>query len=578
MEAPPRQEENAVFLVRRVFAREVLRRISRSAAAVVLAIGALGAPVPLAGPAAHAAHAASAASVAGSSRGGADWPAGGHDLGNTRSNPFERTINRSTAPNLAVTWAAATRGEVSATPAVVGGAVYFPDWSGFFTKLDARTGRVIWSRKVSDYTGIPGDVSRTSPALSHGLAYIGDQGGATEAGARLIAVDSETGERVWTKLVESHPRAVLTQSPIVHDGVVYQGVSSQEEAAAGTPGYRCCTFRGSLAALDAATGRIKWQTYTVPDNGGTPDGYSGAAVWGGTPAIDPVARRIYVTTGNNYEVPQSAKDCQEAGGSAAECLSPDDHINSILALDLDTGAIEWAAGPRRFDDWNGGCIPGFPPDNCPNSPGPDFDFADGPHLFTIRTSGRTSGRTAGRTTGGGRSRQVVGAGQKSGEYWTVDAATGEVLWSAAAGPGGFNGGVQWGSATDGKRIYLAEADSAQLPYPLPNGQTITSGSFVALDPATGRILWQVADPTGAGDTAAVTTAGGVVFAGSVSGRMFALDAATGEILWQFQGQGASVAGPAVVNGTVLWGNGYPNRLVIPSAGSPSTFYAFTPTH
>jgi polyvinyl alcohol dehydrogenase (cytochrome) len=153
-----------------------------------------------------------------------------------------------------------------------------------------------------------------------------------------------------------------------------------------------------------------------------------------------------------------------------------------------------------------------------------------------------------------------------------------VLWSAAAGPGGFNGGVQWGRATDGKRIYVAEADSAQLPYTLPNGQTITSGSFAALDPATGRILWQIADPTGASDTGAVTTAGGVVYAGSVSGRMFALDAATGEILWQFQGRGASVAGPAVVAGTVYWGNGYPDRLVIPSVGSPSVLYAFAPKH
>jgi polyvinyl alcohol dehydrogenase (cytochrome) len=514
-----------------------------------------------------AATSASGAAVAGAdgaSSAAADWPMGGHDPANTRSNPVERTIDRAGAAKLAVRWSVATVGEVSATPAVVDGAVYFPDWAGFFTKVDARTGRVIWSRKLSDYTGVAGDISRTSPAVAGGLAYIGDQGGALDAGARLIAVDVRTGARVWTRLVESHPKAVLTQSPMVFGGVVYQGVSSQEEAAAGTAGYQCCTFRGSLNALDAATGRPMWKTSTVPDNGDAPGGYSGGAIWGGTPAIDPVLRRIYITTGNNYEVPQSAKDCQEEGGTAAECLSPDDHINSILALDLKTGAIKWAAGARRFDDWNGGCIPGFPPDNCPNSPGPDFDFGDGPHLFTIHT--------------GGRARRVVGAGQKSGEYWTVDAATGEVLWSAATGPGGFNGGIQWGSATDGKRVYLAQADSAQLPYTLPGGQTITSGSFAALDPATGRILWQIADPTGASDTAPVSTAGGVVYAGSLSGRMFALDAATGAILWQFQGQGPAAAGPAIVDGTVYWGNGYPNRLVIPSVPSPSVLYAFAPKH
>jgi polyvinyl alcohol dehydrogenase (cytochrome) len=549
----PALEENAVFL-----ARDVVRRARRSAGvATALTVCLLG--LAAAWPPSAAVGAIHGRATHG---GAADWPVGGHDLANTRSNPFERTITPSNAARLAVRWSVATLGEVSATPAVVGGAVYFPDWAGFFTKVDARTGRVIWSRRVSDYTGVAGDISRTSPAVSHGLAYIGDQGGALGAGARLIAVDAETGERAWSRVVDDHPAAVLTQSPMVYGGVVYEGVSSQEEAAAGTAGYQCCTFRGSLNALDAASGRPLWKTSTVPDNGGAPGGYSGGAVWGGTPAIDPARHRIYITTGNNYEVPRSAKDCQEAGGTAAECLSPDDHINSILALDLRTGAIQWAAGPRRFDDWNGGCIPGFPPDNCPNSPGPDFDFGEGPHLFTMHAGGRT--------------RQVVGAGQKSGEYWAVDAATGEVLWSAAAGPGGFNGGIQWGSATDGKRVYLAQADSARLPYTLPNGQTITSGSFAALDPATGRIRWQIADPTGAGDTAAVTTANGVVYAGSLSGRMFALDAATGAILWQFQGQGASAAGPAVVDGTVYWGNGYSNRLVIPSVPSPSVLYAFAP--
>ncbi|HEX6470561.1 MAG TPA: PQQ-binding-like beta-propeller repeat protein [Streptosporangiaceae bacterium] len=531
--------------------RDVFRRVRRPLAAAALAACALAAPATFSGAAATAS--------GGDAQG---WPVGGHDLANTRSNPFESAIGRSAVQRLAVKWSAATQGEISATPAVVDGAVYFPDWAGFFTKLDARTGRVIWSRRVSDYTGVAGDVSRTSPAVSHGFAYIGDQGGALGAGARLVAVDVTTGRAVWTKVVESHPTAVLTQSPIVFGGVVYEGVASQEEAAAGTAGYQCCTFRGSLDALDAATGRLRWKTYTVPDNGGAPGGYSGAAIWGGTPAIDPAHGRIYVTTGNNYEVPQSAKDCQDAGGSAADCLSPDDHINSILALDLATGAIKWAAGPRRFDDWNGGCIPGFPPDNCPNDPGPDFDFGDGPHLFAIHS--------------GGRVREVVGAGQKSGEYWTVDAATGEVLWSAAAGPGGFNGGIQWGSATDGTRIYLAEADSTQAPYTLKDGRTVTSGSVAALDPATGRILWQVADPAGGSDTAAVTTANGVVYAGSLTGRMFALDATTGAVLWQFQGQGPSAAGPAVVDGTVYWGNGYPNRLIIPSVGSPSVFYAFAP--
>lgn len=490
-----------------------------------------------------------------------EWPRGGRDLANTRSNPLEWRIGVENVAGLTTKWTIATQGEVSATPAVAGGAVYFPDWAGYLTKADARTGEVLWSRSVSEYTGVAGNISRTSPLVAGGVVYVGDQGGSVGAGARLLAVDTGTGDLVWSQLVEPHPAAQLTQSPTVFDGVIYQGVSSVEFARAGEVGYACCTFRGSLVALDAATGQIRWQTYTVPDNGGQPGGYSGGSIWGGTPAIDPIRRRVYVTTGQNYAVPEEAKACQTAGGTPAECLSPDNHKDSILALDLRSGAIEWSAGPQMFDDWNGGCIPGFPPDNCPESPGPDWDFGTGAQLFGVHV--------------GGQRKRVVGAGQKSGQYWLLDARTGDILWSAVVGPGGINGGIQWGTATDGRRIYVAEANFERLPHTLPDGQTITSGSFAALDAATGAILWQVPDPSDGVDTAAVSVANGVVYAGSLTGRMFALDAASGAILWQFQGTGPSAAGPAIVDGVVYWGNGYPNRLLIPSVPSPSTFYAFT---
>ncbi len=490
-----------------------------------------------------------------------DWSRGGRDWENTRSNPFEHRIDARTANRLAIRWALRTPGEVSATPAVTGGAVYFPDWAGYLTKADARTGALIWLRHMAEYTGLAGNISRASPAVADGVVYLGDQGGSVGAGARLLAVDAETGDLIWSTLVDAHPAAQLTQSPVVLDGVVYQGVSSVEFARAGEVGYECCTFRGSVVAVDARSGAMLWKTFTVPENGGQPGGYSGASVWGGTPAIDRERRRLYVTTGQNYTVPKQAKDCQLAGGTPGECLSLDDHKDSILALDLDTGAIDWAAGPQMFDDWNGGCLPGFPPDNCPESAGPDWDFGAGAQLFRVRIDGRL--------------RRVVGAGQKSGRYWLLDAGSGEILWSSSVGPGGVNGGIQWGTATDGRRIYVAEANFERIEHTLPDGETINSGSFAALDAATGSILWQVADPTDGIDTAAVTVAGDVVYAGSLTGRMFALEASTGAILWEHQGVGPSAAGPAVVEGTVYWGNGYPNRLLIPSIPSPSYLYAFS---
>jgi polyvinyl alcohol dehydrogenase (cytochrome) len=176
----------------------------------------------------------------------------------------------------------------------------------------------------------------------------------------------------------------------------------------------------------------------------------------------------------------------------------------------------------------------------------------------------------------GHRRQVVGVGAKSGVYTLLDAKTGEFIWNTLVGPGGDQGGIQWGTAFDGDRIYVAITNHHHIPYKLTqNGvlanDTVTGGSWAALDPVTGTILWQTADPqletlrdlgvVGVWDLAPVTVANGVVYASSMAklanqNQMFALDAATGAILWQF-GAGSSVnSGPAVVNGSVYWGSGY----------------------
>src|SRR5262249_6949013 len=153
---------------------------------------------------------------------------------------------------------------------------------------------------------------------------------------------------------------------------------------------------------------------------------------------------------------------QAAGNPASACLDPNDHVDAIVALDAGTGAIKWATGVQGFDDWNVACIPGVgSPNNCPNAAGPDFDFGSGPDLFTVN------------------GRLVVGAGQKSGQYWALDARTGQILWSVAAGPGSSLGGIEWGPATDGKRIYIAEENFYGIPYPIKGGGTITSGSWAA---------------------------------------------------------------------------------------------------
>jgi polyvinyl alcohol dehydrogenase (cytochrome) len=151
---------------------------------------------------------------------------------------------------------------------------------------------------------------------------------------------------------------------------------------------------------------------------------------------------------------------------------------------------------------------------------------------------------------------MVGFGQKSGIYWAFNPDNGALLWSSMVGPGATLGGIEWGTATDGQRIYVAIGNGAHKPYPLIDGTSTTGGAWSALDANTGKILWQTADPTGAIDTGSVSVAADVVFAPSYSGNMNALDARTGQILWAFPSGGSVIDGPSIVDGTVYWGSGY----------------------
>ena len=459
---------------------------------------------------------------------GQDWPMGGGDLSNTRFQPAETAIGVHTASRLRPKWVFTTGGDVSATPGGVGGAVYVPDWAGNLFKVDASTGAGVWARRIPDYTGAAASFARTTPAVADGVLYLG-----TQKGAWLLAVSAATGELRWKTRLDPHPDASVTQSAVVHGGRVYVGVSSDEEITAALRKHRCCTFRGSVVAVDAATGAVVWRTYTTPENGGEPGGWSGVAVWGSTPVVDAPRGLLYVTTGNNYSVPPGTSG-----------VPADNHVDAVMALELQTGEVRWSSKMQGPDAWNAACVP-FPRRNCPDPAGPDFDFAQGAIAFTAE--------------GPGGPRPLLGAGQKSGIYWALDPATGQVAWSAIAGPPGVRGGLQWGSASDGRRIYVAAANSGRQTLTLPSGETTTGGAFTALDAATGDVSWQTAVPRRGLPLGPMTVANGVVYGGSMVRRgvnMFALDAATGRLLWRFASGGSVVSGPAVAGGVVFWGSGY----------------------
>jgi polyvinyl alcohol dehydrogenase (cytochrome) len=202
--------------------------------------------------------------------------------------------------------------------------------------------------------------------------------------------------------------------------------------------------------------------------------------------------------------------------------------------------------------------------NTPATPtGPDFDFGSSPNEITFWT--RHGYKT------------IIGAGQKSGIYYALDPDSGAVLWQTQVGPGSSLGGIEWGSASDGQQIYVAISNLYGIPY--GPGGSFNAGSFAALDPATGNILWQVADPNGSIDLGPLATANGVVYGESMASTvnaptMLALDASTGNTLWSYAAGSSVIAGATIVDDSVYWGSGYAH-LGIPGFTGNNQFYAFT---
>ena len=544
-------------------------------------------------------------SVAGAATENADWPTGGQNLDNSRYQPNESAIDAANVASLAAKFAFSTGGDVSATPAVDGRNVYFPDSAGNLFALDRSTGAVVWTASISALSGINtasgatgNDYARATPAIAGQVLIIGTQSGKFQtpefaedhpllAGAYVLGLNKNTGELLWKTRVHEHFAAFVTQSAQVNGNTAYVGVASNEEAFAnqdfsgGIP-YVCCSFRGRFLALDTRTGAIKWATYTLPAD----PGYSGAPIWGSTPAIDEKRGSVYVTTGNNYSLPADRIECVDDASTFADkqaCLAGD-NFDAIMSFDLKTGAINWSYRALASDAWNTDCgLPGFSegntnPGNCPEDAGPDFDFGQGPMLLTAKIDGKKV--------------DIVGAGGKSGVFTALDRATGAVLWSTQVGPGGLLGGLQWGSATDGERIYVAESNSSFLNSP---------GWWSALDPATGAEIWRTYDPgTGIGGQSCafifpgctwgmigigfgysaqgpVSVANGLVYACSlnpIGSNMYAMDAATGQVKWSYPSGASCLGGAAIVDGTVYWGTGY--RAFAPLTTAGSRFFAFTP--
>jgi len=410
-----------------------------------------------------------------------DWPVYGHDLSNTRLAARERRITRRSVARLTVSWEKDGLVGVSGTPTVSGRFTYFGDWKGTIWALEATSGAEVW------HTQIGGTVIG-APAIDGEAVY-------ASSGATLYRLDRGTGAVQWKVVTNEHPFAQINASPVVVDGLVLQGVASFEVTIPKSE----YTFRGSIGAYDADTGKEVWRLYTTP---GDPASGAGVGIWS-TPAVDRKRGLLYVGSGNTYAEPTAPL------------------ADSILAIDYRTGRLAWSRQFTHPDVFSAG-----------HPQGKDADVGASPNLWRSR------------------GRALVGAGDKAGVYHALDRDSGEIVWETTLTPGSvFGGEIGSAALVDGKLIAVSNVGN-----PATNNPTNVAKVF-ALDPASGAVLWEGEDFAGQ-IFAPVGAVPGVAFVGTAAGTLAALDTRTGGRLWTYRAPARTGCGPSIVNGRVLWGYGF----------------------
>lgn len=411
-------------------------------------------------------------------------------------------------------------------PAVVAGRVFVGLNTGYVYSINAATGCAYWSFQAR--SGVRNAISLgeiKGQGSTRFAAYFGD------VRANVYAIDATTGRLVWETKVDENGQAGITGAPTLYEGRLYVPVSSREEAAGTSPTYPCCTFRGSVVALNANTGKQIWKTYVIPEApkplrknslGTQLWGPAGGAVWN-SPTIDPKQHALYVGTGNTYTEP------------------PADRTDAILALDLDNGKVRWVVQDTPHDAWLACGAAWGTSENCPKDMGPDYDFGASPILRTLSNGHR-----------------LLIAGQKSGMVWAHDPDNkGAVVWKVQLPEKLALGEITFGGAADEQNAYFG----------------VSSAGVAAVDLATGAKKWlapiKAAGPR-LGVGAALTVIPGAVFGGGYDGLLRAFSASNGELVWQFnmlqdfhtvngvpaKGGSLGAPGPVVAGGMIYVASGY----------------------
>ena len=447
---------------------------------------------------------------------------------------------------LEVKWAFGFPGAVAAfgQPTVAGGRVFVGSQNGHVYSIDAKSGCWYWDFTASTGVRTAITVARIGNA---DVALFGDRRG------NVYSVDAATGKLNWRVTPDDGPRTGITGAPALFEGRLFVPISGGDDSSATDPKFECCKGRGAIVALDAATGKTSWITYTIPDAkplaknaiGTQLWGPSGVSIWA-TPTIDARRRMLYVGTGDNHSAPAT------------------DTSDAVMAIELDTGKIAWTRQLLKGDMGNAACL-SADKSNCPEPHGPDYDLGTSPNLVTLASGKR-----------------LLTIGQKSGMIWALDPDDGgRIVWSTRVGAGGVLGGVQWGTATDGKAVYAAVSDIAFVSLVL--GQPLApdpnkGGGLHALRVDTGATLWSAPPAKSCAgrkncspaQSAAVTATPDFVLSGSVDGHLRAYATADGAVAWDYDtartfttvngivanGGSLDAAGPTIAGGMIFVGSGY----------------------
>jgi polyvinyl alcohol dehydrogenase (cytochrome) len=477
--------------------------------------------------------------------GSAQWNGWGRGPENTRYQP-EPAIRATDVPKLALKWAFGyPSGSGAGAPTLVDGRLFVASAAGRIYSLDAKTGCIYWSydaaAAVHATISIAELAARRMPpvpkkskrdkhrltnahlevAKAPSAAFFGDDKGA------VYALNAETGALLWKTQVDAHPLARIEGSPAVFLGHLYVAVGSREPESARDAAYPCCTFRGSVAALDLASGRLEWKTYLVSEEpqpvhaeaAGSPRFAPSGVPAVAPPTVDAARSLLYVSTGDSY------------GGGALPLA------DAVVALELADGKVRWAK-PLE-------------------APQPDRSRIDTPPVLRTLSSGR----------------EMVLVGQRSGFVYSLDPERlGEVLWRLEAADKAGSAPAR-GAAADHRSLYVALSGQGAEP---PNA----SGSLIAIDIKTGTRRWQIPSPTPAcswgerpvcthAQVQAVTVIPGAAFSGSLDGHLRAYSTIDGKILWDYDtakefrtvnsvvavGGSLEAGGATIVNGVVYVNSG-----------------------